>query len=59
MGLSDRRAVVEALGRLERALLDAGLRGVAGAGVIVFVDISRFKERAQSCLCYLPMRVDI
>jgi hypothetical protein len=37
--LSDRGAVVEARGRLERALLDAGLRGVAGAGVIVVDNI--------------------
>lgn len=35
LGLSDRGVVVEVRGRVERGLLDAGLRGVAGARFIV------------------------
>jgi len=36
LGRSDRAAAVEVRGRVERGLLEAGLRGVAGVGVMLF-----------------------
>jgi hypothetical protein len=47
LGLSDRAAAVEVRGRVERGLLEAGLRGVAGVGVIVFDRILSSKTNAR------------